>query len=80
MGCTPSVSTKYEQAHLTPGYGVDEVANCDISVAIPLLLVWLLAWGKRELILVLFVRLFDLSLFGFVCFLFHLLSGMGCGL
>ena len=29
-----------------------------------------LAWEKRELILVLFVRLFDLHLFGFVCFLF----------
>ena len=28
--------------------------------------------GKRELILVLFVRLFDLRLFGFVCFLFFL--------
>ena len=28
--------------------------------------------GKRELILVLFVRLFDLRLFGFVCFLFLL--------
>ena len=27
--------------------------------------------GKRELILVLFVRLFGLRLFGFVCFLFH---------
>ena len=26
--------------------------------------------GKRELILMLFVRLFDLRLFGFVCFLF----------
>ena len=36
--------------------------------------------GKRELILVLFVRLFDLRLFGFVCFLFHLVSGKGCGL
>ena len=36
--------------------------------------------GKRELILVLSVRLFDLRLFGFVCFLFLLLSGMGCGL
>ena len=35
---------------------------------------------KRELILVLFVRLFDLRLFGFVCFLFILVSGMGCGL
>ena len=36
--------------------------------------------GKRELILVLFVRLFDLRLFGFVCFLFFLVSGKGCGL
>ena len=27
-----------------------------------------------------FVRLFDLRLFGFVCFLFVLVSGMGCGL
>ena len=31
---------------------------------------------KRELVLVLFVRLFDLRLFGFV---FVLVSGMGCG-
>ena len=36
--------------------------------------------GKRELILVLFVRLFDLCLFRFVCFLFFLGSGKGCGL
>ena len=36
--------------------------------------------GKRELILVLFVRLFDLRLFGFVCFLFLLVSGKGCDL
>ena len=36
--------------------------------------------GKRELILVLFVRLFDLFLFGFVGFLFLLVSGKGCGL
>ena len=34
----------------------------------------------RELILVLFVRLLDLRLFGFVCFLFLFVSGMGCGL
>ena len=33
--------------------------------------------GKRELILVLFIRLFDLCLFGFVDFLFHLVSGKG---
>ena len=37
-------------------------------------------FGKRELILVLFVRLFDLCLFGFVSFLFLLVSGKGCGL
>ena len=36
--------------------------------------------GKRELILVFFVRLFDLRLFGFVCFRFLLASGKGCGL
>ena len=36
--------------------------------------------GKKELILVLFVRLFDLCLFGFVGFLFLLGSGKGCGL
>ena len=35
---------------------------------------------KRELILVLFVRLFDLRLFGFACFLFLLVSGKSCGL
>ena len=36
--------------------------------------------GKRELIVVLFVRLFGLCLFGFVGFLFLLGSGKGCGL
>ena len=36
--------------------------------------------GKRELIFVLFVRLFDLCLFGFVGFVFLLGSGKGCGL
>ena len=36
--------------------------------------------GNRELILVLFVRLFDLCLFEFVGFLFLLGSGKGCGL
>ena len=36
--------------------------------------------GKRDLILVLFVRLFDLRLFGYVCFFFLLVSGKGCGL
>ena len=36
--------------------------------------------GKRKLILVLFVRLFDLCLFGFVGFLFLLVSAKGCSL
>ena len=36
--------------------------------------------GKGELILVFFVRLFDLCLFGFVGFLFLLVSRKGCGL
>ena len=36
--------------------------------------------GKRELIFVVFVRLLELRLFGFVCFLFLLVSGMSCGL
>ena len=36
--------------------------------------------GKRELLLVLFVRLFGLCLFRFVGFLFLLGSGKGCGL
>ena len=35
---------------------------------------------KRELIFVLFLRLIDLCLFGFVGFLFLLVSGKGCGL
>ena len=35
--------------------------------------------GKKELNLVLFVRLFDLRLFCFVCFLFLLVSGKCCG-
>ena len=36
--------------------------------------------GKRELILVLFVRLFGLCLFGLVGFFFLLGSEKGCGL
>ena len=45
-----------------------------------LLLLRLPRLGKRELILVLFVRLFGLCLFGFVGFLFLLVSRKGCGL
>ena len=53
------------------------VLPCVFSVLLALQLPCL---GKRELILVLFVRLFNLRLFGFVCFLFLLASGKGCGL
>ena len=35
---------------------------------------------KGKLIFVLFVRLFDLRLFDFVCFIFLLVSGKGCSL
>ena len=45
-----------------------------------LLALWLPHLGKRELILLLFVHLFDLCLFGFVGFLFLLVSGKGWGL
>ena len=45
-----------------------------------LLALRLLRLGKRELILVLFVGLFDLCLFGFVGFLFLLVSGKGSSL
>ena len=43
-----------------------------------LLILRFLHFGKRELILMLFVRLSDLCLFGFVGF--FLVSGKGCGL
>ena len=36
--------------------------------------------GKRELVLMLFVRLFDLCLFGFIGFLFLSVSAKSCGL
>ena len=51
-----------------------------VLVFLVLLVLRLPRLGKRELILVLFVRLFDLCLFGFVGFLFLLGSGKGCGL
>ena len=46
--------------------------SCVFSVILALRLPRL---GKRELILVLLVRVFDLRLFCFVCFLFLLVSG-----
>ena len=53
------------------------VLFCCFSV---LLVLRLPRLGKRELILVLFVRLFGLCLFGFIGFLFLLVSGKGCSL
>ena len=57
----------------------------DLLCVLPCAILFLLALrlprlGKRELILVLFVCLIDLCLFGFVGFLFLLMSGKGCGL
>ena len=59
----------------------------DLFYVLPCVILFLCFWvllalrlprlGKRELILVLFVRLLDLRLFGFVCFLFLLVSGKG---
>ena len=48
-----------------------------VLVFLVLLVLRLPRLGKRELILVLFVRLFDLCLFGFVCFLFSSSWGLG---
>ena len=57
------------------------LALCYFVIYFPVLLALRLPrLGKRELLLVLSVRLFDLRLFGFVCFLFLLGSCMGCGL
>ena len=51
--------------------------SCVFSVILALRLPRL---GKRELILVFFVRLFDLCVFGFNGFLFLFVSGKGYGL
>ena len=50
------------------------------SFVLVLLALWLPRFGKRELIVVLFLCLFDLRLFDFVCFFFLLVSWKGCGL
>ena len=52
----------------------------DSCVFYVLLVLRLPRLGKRELMLVLFVRLFGLCLFRFVGFLFLLGSGKDCGL
>ena len=57
-----------------------DVLLCVILCFSVLLALRLPRLGKRELILVLFVRLFDLRLFDFVCFFFLLVSGKDCGL
>ena len=66
---------------------IEAKLNCDRiavlkSAYAPLYLFWHSKplYGLRELILVLFVQLFDLRLSGFVCFLFLLVSGKGCRL
>ena len=66
------------------------ILRCDLLYVLPcvilflcfsvLLVLRLPRFGKRELILVLLVHLFDLCLFGFVSFLFLFVSGKGCGL
>ena len=56
------------------------LARCFVLVFSVLLALRLPRLRKRELILVLFVRLFDLRVFGFVCFFFLLVSGKDCGL
>ena len=66
------------------------ILRCDLFYVLPCVILFLCfsvllalrlpRLGKRELILVLFVRLFDLRLFGFVCFLFLLVSGKCWGL
>ena len=68
-------------------FGLFYEANCCVFPCVILFLCFsvllvlrLPRLGKRELILVLFVRLFGLCLFRFVGFLFLLGSGKGCGL
>ena len=63
-----------DSAHMGPIY------TCLLGCFSVLLVLRLPRLGKRELILVLFVRLFGLCLFRFVGFLFLLGSGNGCGL
>ena len=62
--------------------GLFYVLSCVISFLCfsVLLALRLLSLGKSELILMLFVRLFDLCLFGLVGFHNLLVSGKGCGL
>ena len=50
--------------------------GCNLLYLLVLLALRLPRLGKRDL----FARLFDLRLFGFVCFRFLFVSGIGCGL
>ena len=61
-------------------YVVLSCLNLFLCFCSVLLALWLPRLGKRKLVLMLFVRLFDLRLFGCVCFLFLLVSGKGYGL
>ena len=66
------------------------ILRCDLLYVLPCVILFLCfsvllvlplpRLEKRALILVPFVRLFDLCSFGFVGFLFLLVSGKGCGL
>ena len=66
------------------------ILRCDLLYVVPCVILFLCfsvllalrlpRLGKTELVLVPFVRLFGICLFGFVGFLFLLGSGNGCGL
>ena len=64
----------------TKRYVLSLALHCFVLVFSVFLALRLPGLGERELILVFFVRLSDLWLIGFVCFLFFLVSGKGCGL
>ena len=78
-GSTPTGSATYSL--LLCGLFYEAICFMSFLVSFSVLLALRLPrLGKRELILVLFVRLLDLCMFGFVGFLFLLGSGKGSGL
>ena len=52
---------------------------CFVLVFVSPFSIAITSFGEERVILVLLLRLFYLRLFGFVCFLFILVSGKGCG-
>ena len=58
----------------------EEGAGCLVFLRVNTTFYLMVLLPKQELILVLFVRFFDLCLFDFVGFFFLLLTGKGCGL